>query len=34
MFFISFEKRFKDKKPNGEISLFVFFYIKENGLKI
>jgi len=34
VFFIGFEKRFLNKKPTGEISLFVFFNVEENRLEV
>jgi len=34
VFFISFEKSFKVKKPSGKISLYAFFNIEEKLLKI
>jgi len=34
VFFISFEKGFKRKKPNGKENLFVFFILKKKKLKV
>jgi len=34
VFFISFEKGFKMKRPIGKISLFVFFIFKGKWLKV